>query len=42
MTVDEVLTIQDVTAKFGHIDASGSIMIKGNVCDGMRVKAEAA
>lgn len=39
MTVDEVLTIQDVTAKFGHIDFSGSIMIKGNVCDGMRVKA---
>lgn len=39
MAVDEVLTIQDVTAKFGHIEFSGSILIKGNVCDGMRVKA---
>ena len=31
MQVDEVLTIRDVDAKFGHVMFSGSIMITGNV-----------
>lgn len=39
MMVDEILSIQDVDAKFGHVDFSGSISIRGNVCDGMRVRA---
>ena len=39
MQVDEVLTIRDVDAKFGHVMFSGSIMITGNVCEGMRVSA---
>jgi uncharacterized protein len=39
MQVDEVLTIRDVDAKFGHVTFSGSVMISGNVCEGMHVKA---
>ena len=37
--VDEVLTIRDVDAKFGHVVFSGSIIISGNVCEGMHVSA---
>ena len=39
MQVDEVLNIQNVDAKFGHVIFSGSVMISGNVCEGMRIKA---
>lgn len=39
MAVDQILAIKDVDAKFGHVDFSGSISIRGNVCDGMRVRA---
>ncbi len=39
MQVDEVLTIRDVDAKFGHVTFSGSVMISGNVCEGMHIKA---
>jgi len=39
MQVDEVLNIQNVDAKFGHVTFSGSVMISGNVCEGMRIKA---
>lgn len=39
MQVDEVLVIQTVDARYGHVNFSGSVMIGGNVCDGMRVQA---
>lgn len=39
MQVDEVLNIHDVDAKFGHVTFSGSVIISGNVCEGMRIKA---
>lgn len=39
MQVDELLNIQNVDAKFGHVTFSGSVMISGNVCEGMRIKA---
>lgn len=40
MTVDEVLVIHEVNARYGHVTFAGSLAIRGNVCDGMRVKAE--
>lgn len=40
MAVDDVMTIKQVDARFGHINFSGSVIITGNVCEGMRVKAE--
>ena len=42
MLVDDVMTIKQVDARFGHVNFSGSIIITGNVCEGMRVKAEGA
>lgn len=40
MSVDEVLVINEVNARYGHVTFAGSLAIRGNVCDGMRVKAE--
>ena len=40
MQVDDVMTIKQVDARFGHINFSGSVIISGNVCEGMRVKAD--
>lgn len=39
MQVDEVLVIKTVDARYGHVNFSGSVVISGNVCEGMRVKA---
>lgn len=39
MQVDEVLVIKTVDTRYGHVNFSGSVVISGNVCEGMRVKA---
>ncbi|MBY6187583.1 FapA family protein [Marinobacter hydrocarbonoclasticus] len=39
MAVDEVLTVKLVDAKHGHIDYEGSVMIQGEVAEGMRIRA---
>ncbi|MFO6422152.1 DUF342 domain-containing protein [Motilimonas sp. KMU-193] len=39
MIVDDVLMINNVDVSFGHVDFDGSIMITGDICEGMKVKA---
>ncbi|MGZ9899508.1 DUF342 domain-containing protein [Shewanella gaetbuli] len=39
MQVDDVLQIKEVNVKFGHVDFKGSILITGDVHEGMNVKA---
>ncbi|MBY5922992.1 DUF342 domain-containing protein [Ferrimonas balearica] len=39
MAVDEVLTVKQVDTKYGHIDYEGSVMIQGEVSEGMRIRA---
>ncbi len=39
MIVDDVLMINNVDVSFGHVDFDGSILIKGDICEGMKVKA---
>ncbi|MCE0556878.1 FapA family protein [Motilimonas sp. E26] len=39
MIVDDVLMIPSVDVGFGHVDFDGSILIKGDICEGMKVKA---
>ena len=39
MAVDEVLVIKGVDARYGHVNFSGSVVISGNVSEGMQVKA---
>ncbi len=39
MEVDDVLTVQDVDVGFGHVNYEGSVIINGNICDGMKVSA---
>lgn len=39
MMVDDSLIVKDVDVGFGNINYDGSIIITGNVCDGMEVKA---
>ncbi|MCE2595199.1 FapA family protein [Motilimonas cestriensis] len=39
MIVDDVLMIPNVDVGFGHVDFDGSILIKGNICEGMKVRA---
>ncbi len=39
MAVDEVLTVKQVDTKFGHIDYEGSVLIQGEVSEGMRIRA---
>ena len=39
MIVDDVLMISNVDVGFGHVDFDGSILIRGDICDGMKVKA---
>lgn len=39
MQVDEVMTIKQVDARHGHINFHGSVIITGNVCEGMKVKS---
>ena len=39
MMVDDSLVVKDVDVGFGNINYDGSIIITGNVCDGMEVKA---
>ncbi|EKE85273.1 DUF342 domain-containing protein [Idiomarina xiamenensis] len=37
--VDEVLSLTNVDVSTGHIDFTGSVIVSGNVAEGMRVKA---
>lgn len=39
MKVDDVLIINNVDVGYGHVEYEGSIIIEGDVCDGMNVKA---
>ncbi|UPW18463.1 FapA family protein [Agarivorans sp. TSD2052] len=39
MKVDDVLSIKNVDVTNGHVDFAGSVLIKGNIGDGMKVKA---
>lgn len=39
MKVDDVLLINNVDVGYGHVEYEGSIIIEGDVCDGMNVKA---
>ncbi|WP_285163294.1 DUF342 domain-containing protein [Shewanella goraebulensis] len=39
MQVDDVLQIKDVDVKYGHVDFEGSILITGDVQEGMQVKS---
>jgi len=39
MQVDDVMTIKQVDARHGHINFHGSVIITGNVCEGMKVKS---
>ncbi|WP_432464015.1 DUF342 domain-containing protein [Agarivorans sp. QJM3NY_33] len=39
MKVDDVLSIKEVDVSYGHVDFSGSILITGNVAEGMKVSA---
>lgn len=39
MKVDDVLIIDGVNVGGGHVDYKGSVIIEGDVCDGMQVKA---
>ncbi|MCW8996342.1 MAG: FapA family protein [Psychromonas sp.] len=39
MKVDDALIVNNVDVGFGHIDYDGSVIIAGDICDGMKVKA---
>jgi len=39
MRVDDVLVINKVDVGYGHVSYEGSVIIEGDVCDGMKVKA---
>ncbi|MCL1046631.1 FapA family protein [Shewanella electrodiphila] len=39
MQVDDMLQIKDVDVKYGHVDFEGSILITGDVHEGMKVKS---
>ncbi|WP_108944584.1 DUF342 domain-containing protein [Shewanella halifaxensis] len=39
MQVDDVLQIKNVDVGYGHVDFKGSILITGDVCEGMVVKS---
>ncbi|WP_019616932.1 DUF342 domain-containing protein [Psychromonas ossibalaenae] len=39
MMVDDVLTIDNVDVGNGHVDYEGSVIINGDICDGMKVNA---
>ena len=39
MAVDDVLLINDVNVGYGNVEYDGSVIIQGNICDGMSVKA---
>ncbi|WP_413698635.1 DUF342 domain-containing protein [Psychromonas sp. KJ10-10] len=39
MQVDDVLVVQNVDVGSGHVEYEGNIVIKGDVCSGMKVKA---
>jgi len=39
MKVDDVLLINNVDVGYGHVEYEGSVIIEGDVCDGMQVKA---
>lgn len=39
MQVDDVLQIKNVDVKYGHVDFKGSVLITGDVGEGMHVKA---
>lgn len=39
MKVDDVLVINNVDVSYGHVKYEGSVIIQGDVCDGMKVKA---
>lgn len=39
MMVDQVFQVKDVDVGSGHINFEGSVIIKGNVCEGMKVIA---
>jgi|TARA_R110000851_G_scaffold210486_1_gene362915 uncharacterized protein (DUF342 family) len=39
MQVDDILQIKDVDVRFGHVNFKGSILITGDVHEGMEVKA---
>ncbi len=39
MKVNDVLTIPNVDVGYGHVNFSGSVIIEGDVCDGMKVYA---
>ncbi|MGE4261296.1 DUF342 domain-containing protein [Shewanella sp.] len=39
MQVDDVLQIKDVDVGYGNVDFKGSVLISGDVCEGMRVRS---
>jgi len=39
MQVDDVLQIKNVDVKYGHVNFKGSVLVSGDVCEGMHVKA---
>ncbi|WP_028865520.1 DUF342 domain-containing protein [Psychromonas aquimarina] len=39
MMVDDVLTIDNVDVGNGHVDYEGSVIVTGDICDGMKVNA---
>lgn len=39
MQVDDMLQIKDVDVKYGHVDFRGSVLITGDIHEGMEVKA---
>ncbi|GLS91526.1 hypothetical protein GCM10007916_25950 [Psychromonas marina] len=39
MKVDDVLVVNNVDVGYGHVNYEGSVIIQGDVCDGMKVKA---
>lgn len=39
MQVDDVLLIGNVDVGYGHVNYDGSIIIEGNICDGMHVQS---
>ena len=39
MKVDDVLVVNNVDVGSGHIDYAGSVIVQGDVCDAMKVKA---
>ncbi|MCP4325261.1 MAG: DUF342 domain-containing protein [Psychromonas sp.] len=39
MMVDDVLIINNVDVGYGHVEYEGSVIVEGDVCDGMHLKA---